>query len=171
MIGSETELKGKEDTVFFLKFPVHTLSDLQVKFLGNSHFTSLFKTFLHSLHLSFLPLLLLILLIFSSDGVSSGQYANEHLVYVRLNSDGIPWTSQDFTYLQQKNYDENLITIIQKSVKFKDISEVQKFREENLVFVYHMRDREITMKNFGVMSDEKVKEKEKKKEKKKKKKG
>lgn len=85
-------------------------------------------------------------------------------MYVRLNSDGIPWTSQDFTYLQQKNYDENLITIIQKSVKFKDISEVQKFREENLVFVYHMRDREITMKNFGVMSDEKVKEHEKEKE-------
>ncbi|XP_068603541.1 alpha-1,3-mannosyl-glycoprotein 2-beta-N-acetylglucosaminyltransferase b [Brachionichthys hirsutus] len=93
---------------------------------------------------------------FGRKGVSLGQFFDQYLRYIKLNTQFVPFTKQDLSYLLKEKYDENFLKEIYSTPPVK-IEELQggSFRGPGPYRVqYSSRDSfKVFARNLGVMDD------------------
>uniref|UniRef100_A0A8C6UAM5 Alpha-1,3-mannosyl-glycoprotein 2-beta-N-acetylglucosaminyltransferase n=1 Tax=Neogobius melanostomus TaxID=47308 RepID=A0A8C6UAM5_9GOBI len=93
---------------------------------------------------------------FGRKGVSLGQFFDQYLRYIKLNTEFVPFTKQDLTYLLREKYDEKFIIEVY-SAPLVRIEELQggKLREPGPYRVqYSSRDSfKVFARNLGAMDD------------------
>ncbi|XP_034400877.1 alpha-1,3-mannosyl-glycoprotein 2-beta-N-acetylglucosaminyltransferase b [Cyclopterus lumpus] len=94
---------------------------------------------------------------FGRKGVSLGQFFDQYLRYIKLNTEFVPFTKQDLSYLLKEKYDENFIKEIYSAplVKFEDLQQGGSLRGPGPYRVqYSTRDSfKVFARNLGVMDD------------------
>lgn len=93
---------------------------------------------------------------FGRKGVSLGQFFDQYLRYIKLNTEFVPFTKQDLSYLLKEKYDERFIIEVY-SAPLVRIEELQggKLREPGPYRVqYSSRDSfKVFARNLGAMDD------------------
>ncbi|XP_061521348.1 alpha-1,3-mannosyl-glycoprotein 2-beta-N-acetylglucosaminyltransferase b [Phycodurus eques] len=94
---------------------------------------------------------------FGRKGVSLGQFFDQYLRYIRLNTDFVPFTKQDFFHLIKENYDEKFIKEVYNAplVKIEELQQGGNLRGPGPYRVrYSTRDSfKVLARNLGVMDD------------------
>lgn len=94
---------------------------------------------------------------FGRKGVSLGQFFDQYLRYIQLNSKFVPFTKQDLSYLLKEKYDENFIKEVYGAplVKMEDLQQTGRLRGPGPYRVqYSSRDSfKVMARNLGVMDD------------------
>ena len=62
---------------------------------------------------------------FGSVGTSSGQFFDQYLKNIRLNSDNVDWGAVDVSYLQQTQYDDWLMAQLRAAVRVSGVEEAK----------------------------------------------
>ncbi|XP_055749294.1 alpha-1,3-mannosyl-glycoprotein 2-beta-N-acetylglucosaminyltransferase-like [Salvelinus fontinalis] len=94
---------------------------------------------------------------FGRKGVSLGQFFDQYLRYIKLNTDFVPFTKQDLSYLMKENFDVNFVKQVYSAPLIK-VEELQQgggltgtgpYRVQ-----YSTRDNfKVLARNLGVMDD------------------
>ncbi|KAJ4928593.1 hypothetical protein JOQ06_016383 [Pogonophryne albipinna] len=94
---------------------------------------------------------------FGRKGVSLGQFFDQYLRYIKLNTEFVPFTKQDLSYLLQEKYDERLIKEVYSAplVKMEELQQGGTLRGPGPFRVqYSSRDTfKVFARNLGVMDD------------------
>ncbi|XP_056154345.1 alpha-1,3-mannosyl-glycoprotein 2-beta-N-acetylglucosaminyltransferase b [Lampris incognitus] len=94
---------------------------------------------------------------FGRKGVSLGQFFDQYLRYIKLNTDFVPFTKQDLSYLMKEKYDENFIKEVYSAplVKIEDLQQGGSLKGIGPYRVqYSSRDSfKVLARNLGVMDD------------------
>ncbi|XP_061764288.1 alpha-1,3-mannosyl-glycoprotein 2-beta-N-acetylglucosaminyltransferase b [Nerophis ophidion] len=94
---------------------------------------------------------------FGRKGVSLGQFFDQYLRYVRLNTEFVPFTKQDLSYLLKEQYDEKFIKEVYNAplVKIEELQHGGLLRGPGPYRVkYSSRDSfKVLARNLGVMDD------------------
>ncbi|TDH04426.1 hypothetical protein EPR50_G00152440 [Perca flavescens] len=94
---------------------------------------------------------------FGRKGVSLGQFFDQYLRYIKLNTDFVPFTKQDLSYLLKENYDEKFIKEMYSAplVKIEDLQQGGSLKGPGPYRVqYSSRDSfKVFARNLGVMDD------------------
>ncbi|XP_068566894.1 alpha-1,3-mannosyl-glycoprotein 2-beta-N-acetylglucosaminyltransferase b [Cebidichthys violaceus] len=94
---------------------------------------------------------------FGRKGVSLGQFFDQYLRYIKLNTEFVPFTKQDLSYLLKEKYDEKFIKEIYGTplVKIEDLQQGGSLRGPGPYRVqYSSRDSfKVFARNLGVMDD------------------
>ncbi|KAM8841716.1 alpha-1,3-mannosyl-glycoprotein 2-beta-N-acetylglucosaminyltransferase b isoform 1-T5 [Spinachia spinachia] len=94
---------------------------------------------------------------FGRKGVSLGQFFDQYLRYIKLNTEFVPFTKQDLSYLLKEKYDENFIKEIYGThlVRIEDLQKGGSLRGPPPYRVqYSTRDSfKVFARNLGVMDD------------------
>ncbi|XP_056271790.1 alpha-1,3-mannosyl-glycoprotein 2-beta-N-acetylglucosaminyltransferase b isoform X1 [Pseudoliparis swirei] len=94
---------------------------------------------------------------FGRKGVSLGQFFDQYLRYIKLNTEFVPFTKQDLSYLLKEKYDERFIKEMYSAplVKFEDLQPGGSLRGPGPYRVqYSTRDGfKVFARNLGVMDD------------------
>ncbi|XP_055368932.1 alpha-1,3-mannosyl-glycoprotein 2-beta-N-acetylglucosaminyltransferase b [Betta splendens] len=94
---------------------------------------------------------------FGRKGVSLGQFFDQYLRYIRLNTEFVPFTKQDLSYLLKEKYDEMFIKEVYSAslVRIEDLQQGSSLRGLGLYRVqYSSRDSfKVLARNLGVMDD------------------
>lgn len=94
---------------------------------------------------------------FGRKGVSLGQFFDQYLRYIKLNTDFVPFTKQDLSYLLKEKYDENFIKEVYSAplVKIEDLQQGGSLKGIGPYRVqYSSRDSfKVFARNLGVMDD------------------
>ncbi|XP_037549632.1 alpha-1,3-mannosyl-glycoprotein 2-beta-N-acetylglucosaminyltransferase b [Nematolebias whitei] len=94
---------------------------------------------------------------FGRKGVSLGQFFDQYLRYIKLNTEFVPFTNRDLSYLLRENYDETFIKDIYSAplVKIEDLQQGGRLRGPGPYRVkYSSRDSfKAFARNLGVMDD------------------
>ncbi|XP_071389985.1 alpha-1,3-mannosyl-glycoprotein 2-beta-N-acetylglucosaminyltransferase b [Centroberyx affinis] len=94
---------------------------------------------------------------FGRKGVSLGQFFDQYLRYIKLNTDFVPFTKQDLSYLLKKKYDEDFVKEVYSAplVKIEDLQQGGSLRGTGPYRVqYSSRDSfKVFARNLGVMDD------------------
>ncbi|XP_068455245.1 alpha-1,3-mannosyl-glycoprotein 2-beta-N-acetylglucosaminyltransferase b [Clinocottus analis] len=94
---------------------------------------------------------------FGRKGVSLGQFFDQYLRYIKLNTEFVPFTKQDLSYLLKEKYDEKFIKDIYSAplVKIEDLQQGGSLRGPGPYRVqYSSRDSfKVFSRNLGVMDD------------------
>ncbi|XP_076013253.1 alpha-1,3-mannosyl-glycoprotein 2-beta-N-acetylglucosaminyltransferase b [Genypterus blacodes] len=94
---------------------------------------------------------------FGRKGVSLGQFFDQYLRYIKLNTDSVPFTKHNLSYLLKENYDENFI----KEVYSAPLVKIEALQQGSVVnrqgpyrVQYSSRDSfKVFARNLGVMDD------------------
>ncbi|KAL0961787.1 hypothetical protein UPYG_G00331730 [Umbra pygmaea] len=94
---------------------------------------------------------------FGRKGVSLGQFFDQYLRYIKLNSEFVPFTKQDLSYLLKENFDMNFV----KEVYSAPLVKVEELQQGGILsglgpfrVQYSSRDSfKILARNLGVMDD------------------
>lgn len=94
---------------------------------------------------------------FGRKGVSLGQFFDQYLRYIKLNTEFVPFTKQDLSYLLKDKYDENFIKEVYSAalVKIEDLQQSSNLKGTGPFRVqYSTRDSfKVFARNLGVMDD------------------
>lgn len=94
---------------------------------------------------------------FGRKGVSLGQFFDQYLRYIKLNTDFVPFTKQDLSFLLKEKYDERFIMEVYSAplVKIEDLQQGGSLRGPGPYRVqYSSRDSfKVFARNLGVMDD------------------
>ncbi|KAM9339773.1 alpha-1,3-mannosyl-glycoprotein 2-beta-N-acetylglucosaminyltransferase b [Symphorus nematophorus] len=94
---------------------------------------------------------------FGRKGVSLGQFFDQYLRYIKLNTEFVPFTKQDLSYLLKEKYDEKFIKEVYSAqlVKIEDLQQGGSLRGPGPFRVqYSSRDSfKVFARNLGVMDD------------------
>nr|XP_061808957.1 alpha-1,3-mannosyl-glycoprotein 2-beta-N-acetylglucosaminyltransferase b isoform X3 [Nerophis lumbriciformis] len=94
---------------------------------------------------------------FGRKGVSLGQFFDQYLRYIRLNTEFVPFTKRDFSHLLKENYDEKFIREVYGAplVKIEELQQGGSLRGPGPYRVkYSSRDSfKVLARNLGVMDD------------------
>ncbi|XP_062265451.1 alpha-1,3-mannosyl-glycoprotein 2-beta-N-acetylglucosaminyltransferase b isoform X1 [Platichthys flesus] len=94
---------------------------------------------------------------FGRKGVSLGQFFDQYLRYIKLNTQFVPFTKQDLSYLLKEKYDEKFIKEIYSAplVKIEELQQGGSLRDPGPYRVqYSSRDSfKVFARNLGVMDD------------------
>ncbi|XP_044028267.1 alpha-1,3-mannosyl-glycoprotein 2-beta-N-acetylglucosaminyltransferase b [Siniperca chuatsi] len=94
---------------------------------------------------------------FGRKGVSLGQFFDQYLRYIKLNTEFVPFTKQDLSYLRKEKYDEKFIKEIYSAplVKIEDLQQGGSLKSPGPYRVqYSSRDSfKVFARNLGVMDD------------------
>ncbi|XP_062302196.1 alpha-1,3-mannosyl-glycoprotein 2-beta-N-acetylglucosaminyltransferase b [Osmerus eperlanus] len=94
---------------------------------------------------------------FGRKGVSLGQFFDQYLRYIKLNTEFVPFTKQDLSYLLKEKYDENFVKEVYSApqVKIEDLQQGGGLRGTGPYRVqYSSRDTfKVLARNLGVMDD------------------
>ncbi|XP_077363346.1 alpha-1,3-mannosyl-glycoprotein 2-beta-N-acetylglucosaminyltransferase b [Festucalex cinctus] len=94
---------------------------------------------------------------FGRKGVSLGQFFDQYLRYIRLNTEFVPFTKQDFSHLLKDKYDEKFIKEVYDAplVKIEELQQGGSLRGPGPYRVkYSSRDSfKVLARNLGVMDD------------------
>ncbi|XP_029299215.1 alpha-1,3-mannosyl-glycoprotein 2-beta-N-acetylglucosaminyltransferase b [Cottoperca gobio] len=94
---------------------------------------------------------------FGRKGVSLGQFFDQYLRYIKLNTEFVPFTKQDLSYLLKENYDEKLLKEVYSAqlVKIEELQQGGSLRGPGPFRVqYSSRDTfKVFARNLGVMDD------------------
>ncbi|XP_038580925.1 alpha-1,3-mannosyl-glycoprotein 2-beta-N-acetylglucosaminyltransferase b [Micropterus salmoides] len=94
---------------------------------------------------------------FGRKGVSLGQFFDQYLRYIKLNTEFVPFTKQDLSYLRKEKYDEQFIKEIYSAplVKIEDLQQGGSLKGPGPYRVqYSSRDSfKVFARNLGVMDD------------------
>ncbi|XP_035537101.1 alpha-1,3-mannosyl-glycoprotein 2-beta-N-acetylglucosaminyltransferase b [Morone saxatilis] len=94
---------------------------------------------------------------FGRKGVSLGQFFDQYLRYIKLNTDFVPFTKQDLSFLLKEKYDEKFIKEVYSAplVKIEDLQQGGSLRGPGPYRVqYSSRDSfKVFARNLGVMDD------------------
>ncbi|KAK5854554.1 hypothetical protein PBY51_004740 [Eleginops maclovinus] len=94
---------------------------------------------------------------FGRKGVSLGQFFDQYLRYIKLNTESVPFTKLDLSYLLKEKYDESLIKEIYSAplVKMEELQQGGTLRGPGPFRVqYSSRDTfKVFARNLGVMDD------------------
>ena len=94
---------------------------------------------------------------FGRKGVSLGQFFDQYLRYIKLNTQFVPFTKQDLSYLLKEKYDEKFIKEIYSAplVKIEELQQGGSLRDLGPYRVqYSSRDSfKVFARNLGVMDD------------------
>ncbi|KAM9777068.1 alpha-1,3-mannosyl-glycoprotein 2-beta-N-acetylglucosaminyltransferase b [Syngnathus typhle] len=94
---------------------------------------------------------------FGRKGVSLGQFFDQYLRYIRLNTEFVPFTKQNFSHLLKGNYDEKFIKDVYGAppVKIEELQQGGALRGPGPYRVnYSSRDSfKVLARNLGVMDD------------------
>ncbi|XP_054620183.1 alpha-1,3-mannosyl-glycoprotein 2-beta-N-acetylglucosaminyltransferase b [Dunckerocampus dactyliophorus] len=94
---------------------------------------------------------------FGRKGVSLGQFFDQYLRYIRLNTEFVPFTKQDLSYLLKEKYDEKFIKEVYGTplVKMEELQQGGSLRGPGPYRVkYSSRDSfKVLARNLGVMDD------------------
>ncbi|KAK3095030.1 hypothetical protein FSP39_009364 [Pinctada imbricata] len=93
---------------------------------------------------------------FGKKGVSRGLFFEKHLKFIRLNSNFVPFTQKDLSYLKKENYDEDFKKQVYDVPEF-TIAEVTSGNKKHLKAVrvtYSTKEQfKSTAKKLGIMDD------------------
>ena len=94
---------------------------------------------------------------FGRKGVSLGQFFDQYLRYIKLNTEFVPFTKQDLSYLLKEKYDEKFIKDVYSAplVKIEDLQQGGSLRGPGPYRIqYSSRDSfKVFARNLGVMDD------------------
>ncbi|XP_070778341.1 alpha-1,3-mannosyl-glycoprotein 2-beta-N-acetylglucosaminyltransferase b isoform X3 [Enoplosus armatus] len=94
---------------------------------------------------------------FGRKGVSLGQFFDQYLRYIKLNTEIVPFTKQDLSYLLKEKYDEKFIKEVYSAplVKIEDLQQGGSLKGPGPYRVqYSSRDSfKVFARNLGVMDD------------------
>ncbi|XP_026155542.1 alpha-1,3-mannosyl-glycoprotein 2-beta-N-acetylglucosaminyltransferase b [Mastacembelus armatus] len=94
---------------------------------------------------------------FGRKGVSLGQFFDQYLRYIKLNTEFVPFTKQNLSYLIKEKYDEKFIKEVYSSplMKIEDLQQIGSLRGPGPYRVqYSSRDSfKVFARNLGVMDD------------------
>ncbi|XP_047461670.1 alpha-1,3-mannosyl-glycoprotein 2-beta-N-acetylglucosaminyltransferase b [Mugil cephalus] len=94
---------------------------------------------------------------FGRKGVSLGQFFDQYLRYIKLNTEFVPFTKQDLSYLLKEKYEEKFIKEVYSAplVKIEDLQQGGSLRGPGPYRVqYSSRDSfKVFARNLGVMDD------------------
>ena len=93
---------------------------------------------------------------FGRTGVSKGQFFDEHLRHIKLNSEFYPFTKRNLTFLLKDEYDPKFINIVYKSplVSFEYFNSGQGMPAPSVRIQYDTEQSFVALANqLGVMSD------------------
>lgn len=94
---------------------------------------------------------------FGRKGVSLGQFFDQYLRYIQLNTKFVPFTKQDLSYLLKEKYDDSFIKEVYGAplVKMEDLQQTATLRGPGPFRVqYSSRDSfKVMARNLGVMDD------------------
>ncbi|XP_028316440.1 alpha-1,3-mannosyl-glycoprotein 2-beta-N-acetylglucosaminyltransferase b [Gouania willdenowi] len=94
---------------------------------------------------------------FGRKGVSLGQFFDQYLRYIKLNTEFVPFTKHDLSFLLRENYDEKFIRDVYEAplVKMEDLQRSGAVRGPGPYRVqYSTRDSfKVFARNLGVMDD------------------
>ncbi|XP_049606443.1 alpha-1,3-mannosyl-glycoprotein 2-beta-N-acetylglucosaminyltransferase b [Syngnathus scovelli] len=94
---------------------------------------------------------------FGRKGVSLGQFFDQYLRYIRLNTEFVPFTKQNFSHLLKDNYDQKFIKDVYGAppVKIEELQQGGALRGPGPYRVnYSSRDSfKVLARNLGVMDD------------------
>ncbi|KAI3358302.1 hypothetical protein L3Q82_014683 [Scortum barcoo] len=94
---------------------------------------------------------------FGRKGVSLGQFFDQYLRYIKLNTEFVPFTKQDLSYLLKEKYDEKFIKEVYSAplVKIEDLQQGGSLKGSGPYRVqYSSRDSfKVFARNLGVMDD------------------
>ncbi|KAL7382541.1 hypothetical protein ABVT39_024160 [Epinephelus coioides] len=94
---------------------------------------------------------------FGRKGVSLGQFFDQYLRYIKLNTEFVPFTKQDLSYLLKEKYDEKFIKEVYSAplVKIEDLQQAGSLKGPGPYRVeYSSRDSfKVFARNLGVMDD------------------
>lgn len=94
---------------------------------------------------------------FGRKGVSLGQFFDQYLRYIKLNTEFVPFTKQDLSYLLKEKYDEKFIKEIYSAplVKIEDLQQGGSLKGSGPYRVqYSSRDSfKVFARNLGAMDD------------------
>ncbi|XP_018551026.1 alpha-1,3-mannosyl-glycoprotein 2-beta-N-acetylglucosaminyltransferase b [Lates calcarifer] len=94
---------------------------------------------------------------FGRKGVSLGQFFDQYLRYIKLNTQFVPFTKQNLSYLLKENYDEKFIKEVYSAplVKIEELQQGGSLRGPGPYRVqYSSRDSfKVFARNLGVMDD------------------
>ncbi|CAK6970612.1 alpha-1%2C3-mannosyl-glycoprotein 2-beta-N-acetylglucosaminyltransferase b isoform X1 [Scomber scombrus] len=94
---------------------------------------------------------------FGRKGVSLGQFFDQYLRYIKLNTEFVPFTKQDLSYLLKEKYDETFIKEVYSAplVKIEDLQQGGSLKGAGPYRVqYSSRDSfKVFARNLGVMDD------------------
>uniref|UniRef100_A0A3P9ABF5 Alpha-1,3-mannosyl-glycoprotein 2-beta-N-acetylglucosaminyltransferase n=1 Tax=Esox lucius TaxID=8010 RepID=A0A3P9ABF5_ESOLU len=94
---------------------------------------------------------------FGRKGVSLGQFFDQYLRYIKLNSEFVPFTKQDLSYLMKENFDVNFVKEVYSAplVKVEEVQQGGGLRGTGPYRVqYSSRDSfKVLARSLGVMDD------------------
>uniref|UniRef100_A0A8C6MBY4 Alpha-1,3-mannosyl-glycoprotein 2-beta-N-acetylglucosaminyltransferase n=1 Tax=Nothobranchius furzeri TaxID=105023 RepID=A0A8C6MBY4_NOTFU len=94
---------------------------------------------------------------FGRKGVSLGQFFDQYLRYIKLNTEFVPFTKQNLSYLLKEHYDETFVREVYSAtlVKMEDLQKGGALRSPGPYRVqYSSRDSfKVFARNLGVMDD------------------
>lgn len=94
---------------------------------------------------------------FGRKGVSLGQFFDQYLRYIKLNTEFVPFTKQDLSYLLKDKYEEKFIIEVYRTplVKIEELQQEGAIRGPGPYRVqYSSRDSfKVFARNLGVMDD------------------
>ncbi|NWJ11634.1 MGAT1 acetylglucosaminyltransferase, partial [Crypturellus undulatus] len=91
---------------------------------------------------------------FGRKGVSQGQFFDQHLRFIQLNRNFIPFTRLDLSYLRQQEYDKEFLAMVYAAPRVR-LEEIRDFPHPGAVRVEY-RDRDgfkAAAKILGIMED------------------
>ncbi|XP_039886805.1 alpha-1,3-mannosyl-glycoprotein 2-beta-N-acetylglucosaminyltransferase a [Simochromis diagramma] len=95
-------------------------------------------------------------LTFGRQGVSLGQFFDKYLRYIKLNTEFVPFTKLDLSYLKEETYKENFEKEVYSApvVKYEDVKQGQLQGPGPFRLQYSSKDSfKLMAKNLGIMDD------------------
>ncbi|XP_041649746.1 alpha-1,3-mannosyl-glycoprotein 2-beta-N-acetylglucosaminyltransferase a [Cheilinus undulatus] len=95
-------------------------------------------------------------LTFGRQGVSLGQFYDKYLRYIKLNTEFVPFTKKDLSYLKEETYRENFQKEVYSApvVTYEDVKQGQLQGKGPFRLQYSSKDSfKVLAKNLGIMDD------------------
>ncbi|KAJ8980158.1 hypothetical protein NQ317_014653 [Molorchus minor] len=96
---------------------------------------------------------------FGKVGVSNGMFFENHLKYIKLNEQFVPFTKMNLSYLIKENYDRTFVKAVYQSpiINYQDLREGRVTYEVPVRIMYRNKDDfKLISKKLGLMDDLKV---------------
>ena len=92
---------------------------------------------------------------FGREGVSHGQFFDQHLKFIKLNDKKHPFTKTDLSYLMKENYDEKFVERVHSLplVTVDQFHDKRVFAEEVQVHYASQQEFQNVAKQLGAMTD------------------
>jgi len=94
---------------------------------------------------------------FGREGSSIGQFFDQYLAPIVLNTEKVDWNNKNLNYLQKDNYDIMFDKMISSATIVNNLEEITQHQEKTLLLYYNSAQHFQGIANqFGIMSDTKA---------------